>query len=380
MTTPPTPERCDTLALVVATKNNPTLPLMAEAPLPEAARNQPGGQTRARIERGLAFSNFLDDNELLNRRVDAITVARLLALAGLPKRRTKERDLVRLLRLGTNAFVKVTYSAAKGGQLPFGEDRFVIAAVQHLAIQSKSPVVLFRSVAEILHLFDRTANNQNYALLRERFKRIAGLSITLRLAPTLEALERNEESAGDQLFLFRRYHLPTKEAVRVTTEGQLELPTVIEDPDFPLSAAGRYGVVLDDSLWEHLCVPKNHLIVPLDLIRIFTDRPVGWDYLMFLVARCGAARSESVVDHDDLLSLFRDGTEPDRKVFHRLSKYHDEIMRATGGRLNCALIQIGTVAGGRGRPRVRWALRVGPSRPLVYSGGARKLLKAAPVP
>ena len=107
--------------------------------------------------------------------------------------------------------------------------------------------------------------------------------------------------------------------------------------------------------------------MPLELLKLFIDRPTGWDYLCFLVARCGAARTVSEVPHEALISLFRDkDTEADRAVLRRLQGYHNEIMRATGGRLNASLIEKGTFPSeGRGRPRKRWALRVGPSKTLL---------------
>ena len=112
------------------------------------------------------------------------------------------------------------------------------------------------------------------------------------------------------------------------------------------------------------------LIIPLELLKLFIDRPTGWDYLCFLIARCGAAKTISEVPHEALISLFRDTeAEADREIIRRLKGYHREIMLATGGRLQAELLERGTFPSqGRGRPRKRWALRVGPSKSLLPRG------------
>ena len=141
--------------------------------------------------------------------------------------------------------------------------------------------------------------------------------------------------------------------------GQLELPD-----------SYRYGVLLSADFWEFLQETRNQLVVPLELLRLFVDRPTGWDYLCFLVARCGAARRASKVPHEALVSLFRDTEkQSDRNIIRRLKRYHAEIMVATGGRLRAELVEDGHFpAAGHGRPRKRWALVVRPSKSVIVAG------------
>ena len=286
-------------------------------------------------------------------RLEAIKTARALALAGLPKRRSPLPHLSRTLRVGADLWLRVSYSTDEGQELPFGQDRFVLAGIQHLAIKQDSPVVLFDRVGHLLKTFGLPEDGRTLRRLRDRFKRISGLAVRLQFGQTLEELE--EGVMGEQLFIIRRYSLPTRKRLRSEKAGQLVI-----------QGSHPYGVELSADFWQYLSESSNRLIVPLELLKLFIDRPTGWDYLCFLVARCGAARRPSEVPHEALMSLFRDrDSERDRDIIRRLKSYHSEIMLATDGRLNAELVERGHFpTEGRGRPRKRWALKVGPSRSL----------------
>jgi len=303
-----------------------------------------------RAGRVVELKDYLDES----RRIEAIKTARALALAGLPKKRTDKTQLSRTMRIGKEMWLRVTYGATEGNELPFGEDRFVLAGIQHLAIKSDSPIVLFERVGQLLETFGLAEDGHTLALLRQRFKRLSGLSVMLLFGKTEEELE--EGVAGEQLFIIRKFALPTRADLRSEKAGQLQLSDV-----------HPYGVVLSGDFWEYLSETSNRLIVPLELLKLFIDRPTGWDYLCFLVARCGAAKRPSEVPHEALMSLFRDSdVEADRAVIRRLLAYHREIMLATGGRLNADLVEKGHFpTTGRGRPKKRWVLKVRPSKSLL---------------
>ena len=105
-------------------------------------------------------------------------------------------------------------------------------------------------------------------------------------------------------------------------------------------------------------------------MKIFKDRPTAWDYMMFIVARCGAAKSNSIISHEVIMDLFKDSEkEPDRNTISRLTRYHKELMVATAHRLNASLEQDGFFPKqGKGAKQKRWVLKVGPSLPIVESG------------
>ena len=273
-------------------------------------------------------------------------------MVGLPKRRCRTRDLSRTLRVGVNLWLRVTYSAQEGHELPFGEDRFVLAGIQHLALEQNSPTVLFDRVGTLLRTFGLSEDGRTVSLLRQRFARLAGLSVRLLFGRSEAALE--ERAHADQVFIIRHYSLPTRKGLQTERTGQLTIP-----------GSHPYGVVLSGDFWTHLSESKNRLLVPLELLKLFIDKPTGWDYLCFLAARCGAARTSSKVPHEALISLFRDTEQQDdRNLIRGLQRYHNEILRATGGRLNADLVEDEAFPSSGGRPKKRWALIVRPSQSL----------------
>ncbi len=183
--------------------------------------------------------------------------------------------------------------------------------------------------------------------------RLSGLSVRLILGRTEAELQ--EGTCGEQIFVIRRYSLPSRKDLQTEHAGQFAIP-----------GTHPYGVVLSEDFWSHLSESKNRLLVPLELLKVYVDKPTGWDYLCFLVARCGAAQRPSKIPHEALVSLFRDTEkQEDRNIIRNLQRYHREIMTFSRGRLKAELIEDGVFqGGGRGRPQKRWALLVKPSTSL----------------
>lgn len=313
------------------------------------------------------FEEYSKEVERLRKQREALRLARTIALACLPKRRTKQRDLVRILRLGSTSWVKVTYSAPVDGELPFGDDRFVLAGVIHLAIQNRSPMVDFGTAGALLKMFDINRGERAYQLLRERFQRLEGLAISIKMTASREALDDPKaEYRVKREFVFMDSALPSNQELRDGTADEIQLPLFtyneLEGCDIP-----RYGVVLSPQTWSFIKDPKQQFLVPIHLLKHFVNNPTGWDYLVFLVHRCGSAQSTSKVPHDALMHLFKDcEDEPDRKVINRLKRVHAQIMHLTDSKLNADLVEDGLFPKqGRGRRKKRWCLKVGPSQPLI---------------
>lgn len=312
------------------------------------------------------FADRLAEQEQTRSRTEALIFARNIALSGLPKRPTKKKMMSRDLRLGRSLWLRVSYHADQDADLPYGEDRFVLAAIQHLAISRNSPVVYFDRVGALLEMFGVSEGGKTIEMLRQRFNRLASFSIRLNFAPSQEELV--EGASAERIFVIRRHRLPTRAELRAEQDNQMVLPMLPTGKDGLVSP---YGVQLSGDFWEHLQDQQQHLIVPVDLLKLFVDSPTGWDYLCFLVARCGRAKSSTVVDHDILMGLFKEGREPDRNTIARLEKYHKLIMLATRGNLKASIEQIGHFPkekGQRGRRKKRWGLKIHPSEPIVFSG------------
>lgn len=331
----------------------------------ELLRGDPNPQLRRKSLQVADFAERLAQQEQSNARTEALVFARTIAMAGLPKRRTKAKMLSRTLRLGKDLWLEVSYHTDEDKELPYGEDRFVLAALQHLAIQQGSPVVFFHHVGSLLEMFGFGRSGRDFARLRERFARLSSFSIRLVFASSEEELR--ESPGGKRAFVIEEWALPTRQELKAAKERQMTLPMPLDDqaPD------RTFGVKLSAGFWEHLQEKEHHLLAPVELLKLFIDCPTGWDYLCFLIARCGRARSSTVVDHDILMGLFKEGKEPDRNTVARLRKYHRVIMTATRGNLKADIEEVGYLPrekGQRGRPSKRWALKIHPSKPIVFSG------------
>jgi len=345
--------------------------LRAVGALPDSPSSKPPAKGKQRVgrktvvKRARAITDFSERLIAAEERrvgIETIRMARAIALAGLPKRPTNARDLVRTLRIGKELWLRVTYSTKANKRLPYGQDRFVLAGIQHLAIEQGSPAVLFERAGELLAMFGINQDGRSLHALRERFNRLAGLSIHLEFADTEEQLDR--APFGSQVFVIHTYKLPTRHELKADESGLVPLPKMFGIPeldDMP------YGVLLSQDFWAMLQESKNRLIMPLDLLKLFIDRPTGWDYACFLVARCGSARTSSVVPHEAIISLFKDNPKDnDRRIIPRLKRYHEEIRLATGGRLNAEFFEDTPLRNPKGgRPKKRWSLRVAPSRSLI---------------
>jgi hypothetical protein len=332
---------------------------------------------RKRADRMQAIADHLASNDAEQDRTEALQTARAIALAGLPKRNTGAQSLIRTLRLGKQQWLRVIYSADPEGILPYGQDRFVLAGIQSLALEQRSPVVYFEQVSQLLKMFGLSTDGRSLRRLRERFQRLSGLSIRLRFAETEEGLKT--PPSGESIFIIKSFSLPTRKELRnelraiPIRQHQLALPG-LELGEAP----SRYGVLLSADFWQHLKEPKNQLILPMDLMQLFVNYPTGWDYAAFLVYRCSRAKTASIVPHDVLMSLFRDSErENDKRVVRRLLRYHEEIMRPYGDRLNAVLEPSGYFPSSGGRPKEQWQLRVGPSKQIIWSGKKEELVPAS---
>jgi hypothetical protein len=328
-------------------------------------QDKPKRKQDRRVDYSVRLAEHLARNRVAPERTEALMTARAIALAGLPKRRTTKRDLVRTLRLGQDLWLRVEYTTTSKGTLPYGEDRFVVAGLQHLALKQGSPVVRFEEVGQLLEMFGVPRSNQSYLLLRQRFERLEGLRIHLYFSETEEGLD--EPRKGENMGFIAKYELPTRKELLSKKIVQLPLPELGSNWE-----GIRCGVRLDEGFWKHLQQERERLLVPLDLMREFVNQPTGWDYALFLVYRCTRAKQPSSIAHEVLMSLFKDAaTERDSETIKRLLKYHEQIMRATNGNLQAELRRAGrfpTDPKKGGRPKERWELVVGESEPVVYSG------------
>ena len=309
-------------------------------------------------------------------RTQILGTARAVALSFLPNRPSKARQISRNIRLGSNLWVRVTYTTtAKDVPLPFGMDRCYLHGLLHYAILHDQPLITFDKAGELLDLFQLDHSGRSFKRLRDGLRRIAALHINI----VTTDLPGCSGERGEKIDVIEGWHLPTRDerSKQNAMIDQMSLPGVNGKQDLP------HFVRLSEPLMNHLREGgRNILLMRLDLLRHFSNRPIAFDLAMFLAARCGAAASRSVVPHDALMDMFKAGSEPDRRTIQRLQEYLTEIQEATGAdqhgrpRLNARLEVISEERKGKGRPRKLWGLVVEPSRQgLVEKGASARATK-----
>lgn len=209
---------------------------------------------------------------------DLLLQAKALVLCALPYKRIPEQQLTRTAKLGRDTTLSVTFAAiGKDAVLPYGADRALLGWIQTRAYTEG--FISFDRLTEFLSAFGLDDGGKNYRLFRGRVDRLS------RLAVSIETSTQDEEALLNITPIRAAYYpKSTKEAKRtLTTEeaGQL------------LLIPQRYGFQLDPVFWEYL--RANPVPLPLPLMRLFHNKPKGWDFAQFVLYRCFAAKRRSVV-------------------------------------------------------------------------------------
>ena len=113
------------------------------------------------------------------------------------------------------------FHTVQDADLPHGEDRFVLAATQHLAITRESPVIYFDRVGSILEMFGLSEGGKTIELLRQPFDRLASFSIRLVLLALILAgtqVELAHHPAGERILVSGRHRLPTRTELEAERE------------------------------------------------------------------------------------------------------------------------------------------------------------------
>jgi hypothetical protein len=184
---------------------------------------------------------------------------RPFVLCGLPLRRPPKSQLVHERRNG-DLFLEVVADPRYG--LPFGQDRLIPILVSSIALKQGSPVVRFRSGAEILRTFGLPNSGKAYKRLLESFMRVMQSRISFGRKG------RRLDIAHYEYF------------------ERMQLWNVKDDPNQPaLDEQFDTVIHLSPKFWKDL---QEHPI-PLDMniIRELSSAPGILDLYMWLTWRCG---------------------------------------------------------------------------------------------
>lgn len=201
-------------------------------------------------------------------------VAQALVLCGLPYQPTDKTRIIRKVRLGDGSTLTVIFSAALESKMPYGSDRTLLYWMVDKAIKHQSPVVSWKRATEFLKDLGLAESGKNRKDLKERFKRLSGLTIVIS--------RRN----GD-------------ESILVPLIEEKNLPASV-NPDGDQAAHNQlpierisYGFKLNDRLFKDILA--HNIPIPLKLLQKTHKQSQMQDLLIFLYWRSYAAQSETVI-------------------------------------------------------------------------------------
>lgn len=237
--------------------------------------------------------------ELHNQRRDEtwhelIMVAHCLIVCGLPYNATEARQITRRARMADGSHVVVTFTAAiPGVNIPFGSDRTLLHWMVGRAIQSRSPMVTWRTAREFLRDAGMNEDSgKNIHDLRNRYRRLSGLAITV---------QRMTDQGESTMILpiIEESHLPSSLDLR--KEGRGEQPLMADSHGFKLNAR-FFNEVL-----------AHHIPMPWELIKQTRKQSQLQDLLMFLAWRAFSAKTTSLISWDRLREqLWQEDSNPRR--------------------------------------------------------------------
>jgi len=140
-------------------------------------------------------------------------IAQAMVLCGLPYSPTKETKIVRRARIGDGSTVSVTFSAGLDGvAMPYGSDRTLLHWMVDKAIKTQSPLVTWDTATEFLRDVGMADSGKNRKDLKERYKRLTGL--------TIGVVRKGSTESTVLVPFIEESHLPTSVDMKADRKGQ----------------------------------------------------------------------------------------------------------------------------------------------------------------
>lgn len=231
---------------------------------------------------------------------EVIKMAQALILCTLPYRPTADRQVVRAARLSDGSTLRVTFTAGINGiDMPYGNDRHLMAWLFDKAINSDTAFVTIRSASDYLRESGKSRNGDRVKELAARLSRLAGLVV---------GIERKSSGATQTVMLpmIAASNLPNNLTVQLEAEtnGQRSIPG-LENP---------FGVQLEERFFQD--IKRHHVAIPRRLWLQLQGQKGGpqlQDLLTFFVYRCYCAQNETVIPWTGLREQFpQDDSNPRR--------------------------------------------------------------------
>ena len=230
--------------------------------------------------------------------LEYIKLAQAMILCTLPYSEQSDRKIKRRARLGDGSYLTVTFHALQDGvPLPYGADRKLLAWIFDRAIRSNSPFIPWDSANEYQREMGLSMGGRTNRQLNQRFQRIAGLVIDIR-----RQAEATQQSTTYPII--ERSYLPSSITGRTIDAGQGTLPEM----------GDRFGFMLNSGLFHD--IRKYHVVLPRQIWRDLTGPTQVQDIVYWLLVRCFAAASESVIPWTSLEEQFGIDSNPRRLKQH----------------------------------------------------------------
>ena len=195
--------------------------------------------------------------------------SRPFILCGLPVRALPPGELLYERRNG-HFILQVTGHPKFG--VPYGQDRIVPILLATLAIRQQSPVVKFRSAAEMLDTFGMQKGGKQYHRLAAAFERIFGATIFFG----------TEESRA------------TSRLVRMARFNFLSEAQIWYDRTASETVTGPEGfenvIVLSDEFYRE--INAHRIPTDLEAVKVLVNAPAVLDLFMWVSYRCYTCKGE----------------------------------------------------------------------------------------
>ncbi len=249
---------------------------------------------------------------------DPFIQIRELVLCSLPHKATSERSITRVAQLGPNTVVNVTFTTV-GKQLAYGSDRTLLGWFQTKCLEGNSSVITFDHLIEYLRAFDLDDGGKSYKRFYERLQRVLDLAIAIRV------YHIDDRGSTSKKFTLNTF------AVRAATTPNLQQDDqhVADDASLtPSDFDKRFVIITSDDFFKVL--HNQHVVMPLQLMKIYSDRPIGWDFCQLILYRCFSAKTPSVIpwsspETGGIKELVGSEDVNDRQLKYKLNGILDEI-------------------------------------------------------
>ena len=267
---------------------------MSQSTKKKSARDYTVERTRALSKRAAEVAEIRESRDSGTLGEEVFKLAQAMILCTLPYRPTSEVKITRRARLGDGSTLLVTFMAARDGvPMAFGSDRKLLTWMFDKAIQSDSPFVPWKNASEYNKETGINDSGKNLRDLRERFRRISGLVISIERRTA-------DGEKGKTVPVIEEFNLPASVAsIEAEQQGQARFPELTD----------AYGFRLNESLWKD--IKKHNVAIPRQLWLRTKGSAQLQDILLWLFYRCYSAQSESLIPWDGIRQqLPQDDTNP----------------------------------------------------------------------